>query len=184
MKKVSADYIDFDKALNVANKLLKDDKTKVFGLYIIASITTGLRVSDVRLLTFGQLRKDNFEVEEKKTKKTAHIKRHEHLKKALEHFNEFNDDMFFCRSQMKSVFSNTQINRRLKTLFSIEVNQGKSISAHSLRKSFGRRVYNVNGQTEDALIKLSEVFNHADLKVTRKYLGITKDEIENIYLSL
>jgi len=39
--------IDFDICKNVGLKLVKDDKTKVFGLYILTSIYTGIRMSDV-----------------------------------------------------------------------------------------------------------------------------------------
>ena len=39
----TADYIDYDKATGVANKLLKDTKTELIGRYIIIAINTGLK---------------------------------------------------------------------------------------------------------------------------------------------
>tara|TARA_R110002051_G_scaffold95783_2_gene165805 strand:- start:1493 stop:1696 length:204 start_codon:yes stop_codon:yes gene_type:complete len=58
------------------------------------------------------------------------------------------------------------------------------ISSHSLRKSFGRRVWENNGKSDEALTYLSEIFNHQSIAMTRKYLGIRADEIKDIYLNL
>jgi hypothetical protein len=60
----------------------------------------------------------------------------------------------------------------------------KIISSHSLRKTFGRRVYEINGESEKALIQLSQIYNHSSIGITRNYLDITQEEIEDIYLSI
>jgi site-specific recombinase XerD len=86
-------------------------------------------------------------------------------------------------SQKKSVYTVQQINRKLKAVFSKEAKE-LNISSHSLRKSFGRRVYETNNESEKALNYLSELFNHTSLAVTRRYLGIRQEELNNIYLSL
>ncbi len=58
--KTKSDYIEFDKALNIARDLLNEDKTKLMGLYIIVSIYTGLRIGDILKLEWEQLRSDTF----------------------------------------------------------------------------------------------------------------------------
>ena len=55
-------------------------------------------------------------------------------------------------------------------------------STHSMRKTFGRRVVEAAGEnSEFALIKLSELFNHADVMTTRRYLGLRTQELLETY---
>ena len=55
-------------------------------------------------------------------------------------------------------------------------------STHSLRKTFGRKVVEAAGSnSEMALIKLSELFNHADVMTTRRYLGLRTEELLETY---
>ena len=58
------------------------------------------------------------------------------------------------------------------------------LSSHSLRKSFGRQCYEKNNESEKALMYLSEMFNHTSPSITRKYLGIRQEELNNIYMTL
>ena len=175
-----ADYLNFDTATNKANKIL-NTKNKLLGLYILVSINTGLRASDVLNLTWEQLRSDVLNLTEQKTNKQRTIVLNDNIKKALSCFDEVKGFVFF--SQKNSVFTVQQINRKLKALFSTEA-KSNNISTHSLRKTFGRRVYENNNESEKALIYLSELFNHTSLAVTRIYLGIRQEELDNIYLSL
>lgn len=51
-----------------------------------------------------------------------------------------------------------------------------------MRKTFGRQVYNNAGNnTELALVKLSELFNHSDVRTTRKYLGLKTEKLMETY---
>jgi integrase len=59
--------------------------------------------------------------------------------------------------------------------------KGKRISTHTWRKTFGREVWKRNGQTEACLVRLSSLFNHSSIAITRIYLSITKDEVDNLY---
>ena len=55
-------------------------------------------------------------------------------------------------------------------------------STHSLRKTFGRKVVEQAGEnSEMALIKLSELFNHSSPMITRRYLGLRHEELMNVY---
>ena len=58
----------------------------------------------------------------------------------------------------------------------------KNFSCHSLRKTFGRQVYNMNSDNAElALIKLMELFNHSSVAITKRYLGLRRDEILGCY---
>ena len=65
-------------------------------------------------------------------------------------------------------------------LFSSHFNGIWYISSHSLRKTFGRRVYETFGETEKALVMLSKIYNHSSVGITRTYLDITQEEIEDL----
>lgn len=200
----SSDYINFDTAMRTGVKLLQDDKKKIIGLYIIFSINTGLRVTDVLSISWRELlhpiKKGNevfisvLESKTKKRKKTKPddkprkpriIKLNDAILKALSSFDVItaNLDKKVFTSQKNSVFSVQQLNRILKDVFSKESKE-YNISTHSLRKTFGRQVYENNNQSEHALIKLSDIFQHSKLSITRLYLGIRQSEINDIYDNL
>lgn len=80
--------------------------------------------------------------------------------------------------------SKTAANKRIKKVFERYRVKVKNPSSHTLRKTFGRRVYEYYNRSEDALIKLSQVFNHSNIAITRRYIGITQEMIDDIYLSI
>lgn len=174
-------YLDYDYTLNKAFKLLKDDKTKSFGLFVICGINLGLRVDDLSKLSFEQLRQDSFEITEGKTNKKKVLKVNDRIKQALSHFESDLRGYAFI-SQKGTPFSSQHINRLLKSHF--RGVGGGTVSSHSLRKCFGRRVWDNDNQSERALIYLSQLFNHSSTQVTRVYLGIQQEELNDIYMSL
>lgn len=177
-----ADYINFDTALNTGKKLLDDKKTEKIGLYIIVSIFSGLRTGDVRSLTWEQLRAPNITLEEQKTKKKRTIQWNKEVTCAVNKVDTGKSGLVFI-SQKGSVYTPQQINRKLKIVFS-SLSKRHNISTHSLRKTFGRRVYEVGNESEKALMYLSEMFNHTSINVTRIYLGLKQEEFNDIYMSL
>lgn len=172
-------YLDFDKTQAKALRLIRTGENPAFGLLVIAGINLGLRISDLLRLTFADLRKDSIVLKEKKTGKERNLRVNHNIKAAMEFFQEEPNQFHAFRSQKKSVFSPQQVNRLMKKYF-----KGEDISTHSLRKTFGRQVWNNDGCSERALLYLSELFNHTSAQVTRKYLGIKQEELDNIYLNL
>ena len=61
--------------------------------------------------------------------------------------------------------------------------RNKNISTHSLRKSGSRFIWENNGHSDEYLIKLSSILNHSSTSITRRYLGISREEIKDIYQS-
>ena len=51
-----------------------------------------------------------------------------------------------------------------------------------MRKTFGRKVFESSGENAIiALVRLSELFNHSNISVTKIYLGIREKELLETY---
>jgi len=170
-------YIDFELALKAGLDLIKSKKKANFGLLIICGINLGLRIDDLLKLTFEDLRSERLIIKEGKTKKLRSLLINEHIHSVIGTYFLYSRGFAFT-SQKGSVYSNQHVNRLLKLYF-----EGK-VSSHSLRKSFGRRVWDNDNQSERSLLYLSELYNHSSISTTRLYLGIRQEELDEIYLSL
>lgn len=172
-------YIDFDKAQGIGTRLIRSGENPTFGLLIIVGTNLGMRISDLLSLTYGHLRKDTIIIKEGKTGKTRSMKVNHAITAAMEYFKDETGNFHAFKSQKGSVYSRQHVNRLMKKHF-----KGADISSHSLRKTFGRRVWQNNNETDLALLKLSFIFNHSTPSVTKRYLGITQQEIDDVYLAL
>ena len=175
-----SDYLDYEKVMYKANNMLNDEKTKIIGAYIIIAANTGLRCGDVLNLTFKDLRNDLLTITEGKTKKTKTLAINDKIKDMVKKISKGEDGSPFI-TQKGSVISIQHLNVMLKKLLK---EKNLNISSHSMRKTFGRRVYFNNNESEKALMYLMELYNHSSLVMTKKYLGIRQEELNNIYLSL
>lgn len=172
-----SNYIDFDKALNTGMKLIKTMENPRLGLLIVTGINLGVRIENLLQFKFEDLRCENITIIEGKTGKKRSLIINENIHKALGLFDKQYSGYAF-KSQKNTIYSPQHINRLLKKYF-----KGK-ISTHSLRKSFGRRVWENDHQSERSLIYLSELFQHSSISITRIYLGIRQQELDNIYINL
>lgn len=179
----TSDCIDFDICKRVGLKLVTGDKTRIFGLYILTSIYTGLRMSDVLNIQWSILDNSTYTTREKKTGKAKTITLNSVLIEILNKYKNNGDGGYIFKSQKGTVYSKQSINRLMKLHFKNEAN-ASNISSHSLRKSFGNRIYVSHGKTDGILHLLSEMFNHSSVNITRKYLGLKQEQYDNIYLSL
>lgn len=174
------DYLDFDYVSGVASRLRKNPKTKLISDYITISSNTGLRSSDVLKLTWEDLRKDKLPITETKTKKKKVVRINENIHAIIS--PEDTGSPFLTRQN--TIISIRQVNNLLKVVFADDIKKGLNISSHTLRKTFGRRVYKINKETEASLITLSDIFNHTSIKTTKLYLGIRQEEIDDVYMNL
>lgn len=172
-----SEFIDFDKALNLGRKLIKTKENPNLGLLIVTGINLGVRIQDLLKLTFKDLRADSITIIEGKTGKKRTLVINDNIHKAVAYFDA-NYLGYAFKSQKGTVYSPQHVNRLLKQYF-----RGK-ISTHSLRKSFGRRVWAQSNYSERSLIQLSQVFCHSSISITRIYLGIKQEEINDIYINL
>jgi integrase len=157
-------------------------------LLIGCGIFFGLRISDILQLTWEMLLDDTtFELIEKKTSKRREIRINTNFQKhVLECYDRLyiknNADKVFLNPR-GGVYTVQHINVLLKQIKAkYGLKNVKNFSSHSLRKTFGRNVYeNASTNGELALALLSELFNHSNIAITKRYLGIRKEEIMGCY---
>ena len=183
----TADYIEWNTAINLVHRLYKDKDYKM-SLLIGCGIFFGLRISDILQLSWNMLLDDSsFELIEKKTQKRREVRINKGFQKHIwDCYNALliTDKSEKCfKSRERRVYSIQRINMLLKDIKKkYGIKSVKNFSTHSLRKTFGRHVYErADSNGEMALVMLSELFNHSNIAITKRYLGLRKEEIMQCY---
>lgn len=188
----AADAMDWDEAMRLIAHLY-DDGAYRDGLLIAAGCFLGLRISDLLQLTWSNVLADEFVINEKKTGKerrlrvNAALRRYAALCSAA--LGEPGPDTFIFVAEGKDKPITRQavhlILKKVKVRY--DITSAKVFSSHTLRKTFGRRVW-LNecdrGRGDQALVLLCDVFGHANVATTKRYLGIRQEEILSVYDAL
>ena len=182
----TSDYLEWDTMLALVRKLYRDGNYR-FSLLIGCGSFFGLRISDLLSLTWSMLLNDSqFTIYEKKTGKRRTVKINrgfmQHIKACHDALHIENDNEKCFLSRKKVVYSTQRINivlKQIKQKYHIKIN---NFSTHTLRKTFGRKVFeSVGSDAPIAIMRLQSLFNHASPQITKNYLGITQDELLNCY---
>jgi integrase len=149
-------------------------------LLIEFGFRTLLRYSDISRFTWNNvLNKDELVLNEKKTGKKRSIKVGTVLKALLLEYYELlgqpNLDFTIFTYSLRHTNRLLQLGSRFVGI------RKKRVSTHSLRKSGARFLYEENQKSEDVFLKISMILNHSSTQVSRRYLGITKEEISDVY---
>lgn len=184
--RTTSDYLDWNEMLNLVRKLNNDGNHKVSLLVALGSFW-GLRISDLLKIQWNQiLDVEEFTITEKKTGKRRIIRINDQLKQLIRENHDkiqpVTQKSYIFLSQKGGVYSIQRVNvilKELKTKYKLNI---KNISSHTLRKTFGRQVFKMSGEnSEMALVKLMEIFNHSSLQITKRYLGLKEEEIKETY---
>jgi len=182
-------FLEWEKAIYLVSKLEKEENYKI-SLLIAIGIYTGMRISDILSLKWSDiLDKQSLTIKEQKTAKMRVITFNTDLqqiaKDAYCNMNINNvEQLVFINYRKEKAISIQYLNKQLKKAVSSANYDIGNVSSHFLRKTFGRRVWDKNNRSDESLIKLSEVFNHSNIAITKRYLGIRQEEIADVYLSL
>lgn len=169
---------------------LSMNKKYLLELYCRLSFCTALRISDVLSLTWADiLYKDTICKIEHKTGKTRLIKVGDTNKKRFIELYELlkRPDLnkaVIRHPKKEESYTVRQMNRILKNLrdkYHLPISR---ISTHTLRKTFGKYVYEKEGKTESALVLLSKIFDHSSVAITRRYIGLSQEQINDVYASI
>ena len=186
-QRTTSDFLEWSKMQSLVLKLERDGDLK-FALLIATGSYIGLRISDLLQLRWGQvLNQEYFTITEKKTRKSRRVTINPELQDILNRLYkalgaEESQYMFINRFGDKP-FSIQYVNAKLKEIFTKYSIKGQ-YSSHFMRKTLGRRVWEMNKYSDQALLLLSQLFNHSSVSTTKIYLGIREQEISNLYLSV
>ncbi len=189
--KTTCTGMDWNVMLGLLHRLKRDNLLKDY-LLIATGSYFGLRIKDLLNLTWSDvISHDDFTITESKTGKKRLITLNASVKEVLHHVYQsrkikrgFSDSDFLFINRWNQKLTIQYVNRRLHIIFqkyNVRVGNG---SSHTLRKTFGKRVWEMDGQSEKSLVYLSEIFSHSSINTTKRYIGITQQNIENIYLNL
>jgi integrase len=168
--------------------VLKNKSIRNYLLFTLG-INTGLRISDllqlkIKNVSNGKI-KDNIYIRERKTSKEKIFGLNKTAKEAIKEYlnslDKYELDWYLFKSK-KGV--NQPISRiqayDILNIASVEVGINDKIGTHTLRKTFG---YHARMKGVGIEI-LQKIFNHSAPGVTMRYIGISQDEIEDVYLDL
>lgn len=144
-------------------------------LLFLVGINTGLRVGDIVQLKVGDVKgKDYFYILEGKTKKKRKVTI-SMLYDEIERFTEDKnlDDYLFKSQKGNGPITTTQVYRILED--AADFLGRNDIGTHTMRKTFGYHYYK---ESKDVAM-LQEIFNHSAPSITKRYIGIRQDEIDD-----
>ena len=172
-------------------KILKSDNLRNHCLFTLG-INSGLRISDLLKLKISDVLdesekiRERITLREKKTNKTkdfpisgvARKAIAEYLKPRLIDTNE----PFFLSQKTKNGKAPLQRDQAYKIINNAAKSIGikERIGTHTLRKTFGYHAY----QSGVSIEVIQKLFNHSAPSITLRYIGITQDDLDNVYLNL
>ncbi len=156
---------------------------------IVLGVHTALRISDLLRITWDDVYdfdtcriRSNICLTEKKTKKFKIIALNKALMSAL--------TMLAAEKAVKGRFliENALTRKAISRIQAYRIIRAAAealsfqhrVSCHSLRKTFGYHAWK-DGVSPAVIM---EIYNHSSLAVTRRYLGVTQDDKNAVYLGL
>ena len=182
----TSDYLHWDSATTLVRKLYRDKNYRI-SLLIGCGIFFGLRISDLLRLNWNMLlnKEAKFVMIEKKTGKRREVKINREFQKHIRdcraalHIENMDEPCFLStKGKPYSIQWINLVLKELKDLYNLKIDH---FSTHSLRKTFGRKVFESSDNAELALVKLMELFNHSSVSITKRYLGLKQEEILQTY---
>jgi integrase len=189
--KTTTSGLEWNTMLGLTHRL-KQDENLTFYLLILSGCYFGLRAGDLLQLTWPDvLDKEDFTITEQKTGKRRKITINLAVRDALKDVSDrlarsgkFDPNGYVFANRWGSPLSISDINKQLHVIFSKYNVRVQNPSTHTLRKTFGKAVWERDGRSERSLIYLSEIFSHISIATTRRYIGVTEKQIADVYLKL
>ena len=178
------------KKIDRMKKYLKEKSTRDYCLFVLG-INSGLRISDLLSLQVKDVAEDNGKLKERititeqKTGKTKDFPISDTASKAIK---EQLDAMkskeptsyLFPSRKGGGAIQRYQAWRILNEAAKHSGLADDAIGTHTMRKTFGYHAYK---KGMDITI-IQKLLNHSSPSITLSYIGITRDDLDNVYLNL
>ena len=178
-----------EKRIEAMKKVLKSSSLRDYCLFTLG-INSGLRISDLLKLNISDVVdkkgviKDRISIKEQKTGKTKDFPFGATTKKALKEYLDSRIDSSPKQALFPSRKGGTPITRqqayRIINDAARTVGITDQIGTHTLRKTFGYHAYKQGAD----ITRIQYLLNHSAPSVTLRYIGITQEELDNVYLTL
>ena len=175
------------KQIETIKKLLKQQNMRDYCLFVLG-INSGMRISDLLKLRISDVSekgkfKDRIRLREKKTNKFKDFPISDNAKRAIKEYLKTrtiveNEPLFISRKNKGFLMRQRAYWILNEAARSIGIKE--KIGTHTLRKTFGYHAFK-NGYDIEIIQKL---FNHSSPSVTLRYIGITQDNLDDVYMSL
>ncbi len=179
------------KKIDTIKKLLLTQNVRDYCLFTLG-INSGLRISDLLDLRIrdvidenGKIR-DRIRLREKKTNKTKDFPISDASRKAIADYlitrNFELDEPFFLSRKQKNGKTSLQRDQAYRIINNAArvVGITEKIGTHTLRKTFGYHAY----KSGVAIEVIQKLFNHSTPSVTLRYISITQDDLNSVYMNL
>lgn len=164
-------------------------------LLLSVALNTGRRAGDLLKLKWKMIYSPNgkirnrLELEEEKTDKFATIHINDAFRQAVEKYIDKTNCDPSIDDYSRYVFENPKTGNPIDhSTYWRWLKKGQDalsidykVGTHSARKAFGWMVMKSHPSDQEALVTLQAMFNHSDPRVTKRYIGITKETIAKFY---
>ena len=178
----------------------EDNNMWLHYLLLVMGVNTARRVGDLLSLTWehiydprnGKIRDEMLDFVEDKTDKLASPRINSAVREAIEKYiaktgcvpakNNYHEYVFMQLSGTHAgkVVSDDGHRKALKKAADA-VGISYNVGTHSARKTFGKMSRMLHPNDYDSMELLQTIYNHSDTKVTRRYIGLTKEKVNQYY---
>lgn len=170
------------KQIDAMKRYLKSGNIRDYLLFVLG-INSGLRISDLLSLQVQDVKgKERVSLREQKTGKTKDFPLSDTCQKAVKeylHTKELMTGFLFPSRKGQGPISRVQAYRILNQAAQA-IGIKEQIGTHTLRKTFGYWAY----QAGVDVTRIQKLLNHSAPSVTLAYIGITKEELDDVYINL
>lgn len=176
------------KLIELVKMYLKNKNLRDYLMFVMG-INCNLRIGDLLQLKVsdvwnGRRCKEYIELYEQKTGKFKKIKINENMERAIkEYIKEVtpgNDDYLFLSTRGEGKPISRQQAHHILSQAGDYCGLEEPLAPHSLRKTWGYWAWK-NGAS---LVIIMEALNHSSISITKRYLGITQEDVDNVYINL
>lgn len=198
-KKSEVYHIQIEDMKKITTYFVDNEKWLCYLIFVL-SCNMARRIGDTLSLTWnnffdpvsGQLRADLLEIKEEKTDKLANPRINSACRSAIQLYIEKtgcdpsidNYSVPICMqldgNYAGHIMSYSCYRKNLKKA-ALESGIEYNVAAHSPRKTFGMMNRMIHPGDYDSMEILQTIFNHSDVKTTNRYIGLTKQKVDQYY---